>query len=80
MRACTKRPVTLRQIEYVVDTIENIIRSDYKSQIKSTQLGEMVLDELAKVDDVAYIRFASVYKDFQSAEEFSHALDKIHRS
>ncbi len=80
MRACTKRPVTLRQIENVVDNIENVVRSEFKSQIKSSLLGDMVLDELAKIDDVAYIRFASVYKDFQSAEEFSHALDKINRA
>lgn len=77
MRACTKRPVSLRMVEQIVDNIEATIRSDYKSQVKSTQLGEMVLTELAKIDDVAYIRFASVYKDFQSADEFKDALQKI---
>lgn len=78
VRACTKRPVSLKQMENIVDEIESSIRSGFKSQIKSTALGEMVLDQLANVDDIAYIRFASVYKDFQSAEEFADALDKIH--
>ena len=77
MRACIKRSVTLRQVESVVDDIETIIRSEHKAQIKSSQLGDLVLDELADLDDVAYIRFASVYKDFQSADEFSEALEKV---
>lgn len=78
VRACTKRPVTLKQMENIVDDIEATIRSDYKSQIKASSLGEMALDHLAEIDDVAYIRFASVYKDFQSAQEFADALGKIH--
>lgn len=77
VRACTKRPVTLKQMEGIVDNIEAALRSDFKSQVKSKVLGEMVLSELAKLDDVAYIRFASVYKDFQSAEEFADALAKL---
>lgn len=77
VRACTKRPVSLKQMESIVDNIESALRSDFKSQVKSKVLGEMVLGELAKIDDVAYIRFASVYKDFKSAEEFAQALEKI---
>lgn len=76
MRACAKR-VAPRTVEQIVDNIETTVRGDYKSQIKSTQLGEMALAELAKIDDVSYIRFASVYKDFQSAEEFKKALEQI---
>ena len=64
-------------MESIVDNIESALRSDFKSQVKSKVLGEMVLGELAKIDDVAYIRFASVYKDFKSAEEFAQALEKI---
>lgn len=77
MRACVKRAVTLRQVEAMVDDIETTIRADHKAQIKSKQLGELVLDHLAEIDDVAYIRFASVYKDFQSADEFAEALEKV---
>lgn len=77
MRACVKRSVSLRQVENIVDNIETAIRSEHKSQISSKLLGEMVLDELANLDDVAYIRFASVYKDFQSADEFATALKKL---
>ena len=77
VRACTKRPVTLRQMEGIVDGIESSLRSEFKTQVKATVLGDMVLAELAKLDEVAYIRFASVYKDFQSVEEFSGAISKI---
>ena len=77
VRACTKRPVTLKQMEAIVDGIESSLRGQFKSQVKSSTLGDMVLAELAKLDDVAYIRFASVYKDFQSVEEFASALSKI---
>ncbi len=77
MRACVKRSVTLRQVEAIIDEIETIIRAEHKSQIRSKQLGDLVLDQLAEIDDVAYIRFASVYKDFQSAEEFAQALEKV---
>lgn len=77
MRACVKRKVSMSKIESIVDDIEFAIRNDYKGQIKSRQLGDLVLEQLASTDDVAYIRFASVYKDFQSADEFKLALDKI---
>lgn len=77
MRACVKRSITLRQVESIIDEIETIIRADHKAQIRSKQLGDLVLDQLAVVDDVAYIRFASVYKDFQSADEFAEALEKV---
>lgn len=72
--ACAKRPVSHEQMNMVLDDIESTLRSSAKAEIVSKQLGEMVLDRLADIDDVAYIRFASVYKDFQSVEEFANAL------
>lgn len=78
MRACVKRDnITMRQLETLVDIIENKIRVDFHGQIKSSELGDLVLGELAKLDDVAYIRFASVYKDFKDANEFSEAINSI---
>lgn len=75
--ACAKRPVTHEQMDGVIDDIESTLRASSVGEIRSKELGEMVLDRLAPIDDVAYIRFASVYKDFQSVEEFAHALSGI---
>ena len=77
VRACAKRPVTLKQMEAIVDGIESSLRGEFKNQVKATALGDMVLSKLAKLDEVAYIRFASVYKDFQNVEEFASELAKI---
>ena len=74
--ACAKRPVTSEKIDELITDIESAIRSA-SGEVTSKELGEMVLGRLASVDDVAYIRFASVYKDFQSVEEFASALEEI---
>ncbi len=76
MVACAKRPVTSEKIDEVITDIESSIRNA-SGEVTSKELGEMVLERLASVDDVAYIRFASVYKDFQSVEEFASALEEI---
>lgn len=72
--ACAKRPVTHDQMIGIINEIESALRSSGTGEIGSKDLGEMVLARLAPIDDVAYIRFASVYKDFKSVEEFSQAL------
>lgn len=73
--ACAKRPITPEQISSVIDSIEAELRNTMRTEIPSKELGDMVLVRLADLDDVAYIRFASVYKDFQSIEEFKQALE-----
>lgn len=75
--ACAKRPIAPDQIEGLVASIEAELRSLPKGEVRSCDLGDMVLSRLASLDDVAYIRFASVYKDFQSVEEFSRALREL---
>lgn len=75
--ACAKRPITPEKIDNLIASIETELRSSQRTEIKSKDLGDMVLARLANLDDVAYIRFASVYKDFQSIEEFSQALSEI---
>ncbi len=77
LRACAKRSVTPDEMDGIINDIESQIRSGASGEVRSSDLGEMVLRRLAKMDDVAYIRFASVYKDFQSVEEFSNALEDI---
>lgn len=75
--ACAKRPVTPEQISEIVDKIERELRTKVNNEISSKELGDLTLSYLADVDEVAYIRFASVYKDFQNIEEFSDALQSI---
>jgi transcriptional repressor NrdR len=73
--ACAKRPITSDQINALIDDIEVELRSSNTNQIASKRLGDMALERLAGLDDVAYIRFASVYKDFKSIDEFKKALE-----
>ncbi len=75
--ACAKRPINSETITSIIDDIESSLRSAPATEIKSKELGEMVLERLAKTDDVAYIRFASVYKDFKTVDEFTDALEAL---
>jgi len=74
--ACAKRPISSPQIGELIDDIEASLRNNMKFTIKSKDLGEMVLERLRGLDDVAYVRFASVYKDFQNIGEFATALEQ----
>ena len=74
MRACEKRPVSTQTIEAVIKDIENKLTSSYKKEVKSDAIGEIIMDELKKLDKVAYIRFASVYRDFKDLADFRKQL------
>ena len=75
--ACAKRPITPDQINGLIDSIEIELRNMPRNEITSKDLGTKVLDRLASLDDVAYVRFASVYKDFKNIEEFATALEEL---
>ncbi len=75
--ACAKRPISPEQLGSLIDSIENELRNAARNEIRSKDLGDMALLRLASLDDVAYVRFASVYKDFQNVEEFAQALEGI---
>lgn len=77
IRACEKRPVTLEQLEEIVFTIEKELRRMGNSEIKSEQVGEKVMDKLAAVDEVAYVRFASVYRQFKDINVFMEEVKEI---
>ena len=77
LRACEKRPVTIDQIEAAIDKIEATLRARSSDEIKSTVIGELVSKELKKLDKVAYIRFASVYKDFEDIESFATEVKEL---
>ncbi len=72
--ACTKRPIPNRDMEKLVEDIETELQKLGNAEIRSTAIGEMVMDRLRKLDRVAYIRFASVYRDFQDLESFEEVV------
>ena len=78
-RSCQKRPVTYEDIQKMVDRIEISVRKRDSVEIKSSQIGTLVMRELKKADKVSYIRFASVYKDFADLEEFEEEVTKLIR-
>src|SRR5699024_7022855 len=77
MRACEKRPVTIEEIEQVALEVEQEIRNSEQPEISSQQIGEMVLDRLSEIDEVAYVRFASVYRQFDNINFFLDELKEI---
>lgn len=79
MRALHKRPVPTQYVDAAIDRIEQKILSLGEREISSRTIGEMVMRELKKMDDVAYIRFASVYEDFQRIDEFREKILELKR-
>ncbi len=77
--SCVKRPVSVETIEDIVDRVQHRIEQDPRGEIESIKVGELVMDELAKVDQIAYIRFASVYRNFRTTEEFISQVSELVR-
>ncbi|MDL2224734.1 transcriptional regulator NrdR [Eubacteriales bacterium OttesenSCG-928-M02] len=77
IKACEKRPVSLDQIDHMVADIEKAVYSASQKEISTMDLGTMVMDRLKKVDDVAYVRFASVYKQFKDIDAFMAELNSL---
>lgn len=77
LRACEKRPVSMETLERFVDSIEQNYANEMVKEVSSVELGEYVLKELKKLDKVAYIRFASVYRDFSDVDSFMTELRKL---
>ena len=76
-RACHKRPVSAAQIEAMIDDVESSIFSKEEREISSRQIGEMVMEKLKDLDSVAYVRFASVYREFKDVNTFMDELKKM---
>jgi transcriptional repressor NrdR len=76
-RATVKRPITYESIENMVDEIESDLKNNLQKEVSSGQIGDMVLEKLKNTDQVAYIRFASVYKDFDGAESFISIISEL---
>lgn len=76
-RACWKRPLSDDQIDTVVAEIESDVYANFESEIETQQLGEMVMEHLGRLDQVAYVRFASVYREFKDVHDFVDELEPI---
>jgi transcriptional repressor NrdR len=76
-KACQKRPITPKVIEDLVDRIVEEVTDKYEREVPGEVLGKLVMDGLREIDDVAYVRFASVYRRFQEATDFVHEVKKM---
>lgn len=79
LRACEKRPVSYQMLETAVDNIEQTLLNSYEREVTSIHIGELAMAELKKIDEVAYVRFASVYRQFRDIQTFMDELSKLLR-
>lgn len=79
IKSCEKRPVTLQQMEDLVNDIEKALQNKMVREINSDEIGEMIMNRLKDLDEVAYVRFASVYRQFRDVESFMRELEYLVR-
>ena len=77
LRACEKRPVSAKQIEQATEEIEMELNNSMEKVIETNKIGELVIQKLIKIDEIAYVRFASVYRQFKDINEFKEELNKL---
>ena len=77
LRACEKRPVPMQLLENATDEIEQSIQNSLDREVSTERIGELVMEKLKPMDEVAYVRFASVYRQFKDIDSFKRELDKI---
>lgn len=77
MRACVKRPVPTAELEKLVDDIETTMSNSLRREFQANEVGEMAMEKLKNLDEVAYVRFASVYRRFQDVDTFRKELNKL---
>lgn len=77
LRACEKRPVSLDTLEHAIDEIESLIQNSLDREISSEKIGELAMEKLKSIDEVAYVRFASVYRQFKDINTFMDELAKL---
>ncbi len=77
LKSCEKRPVTLKQIEELAESVELAVNNTMKREIPSSEIGEMIMERLRELDDVAYVRFASVYREFKDIKTFMKEIETL---
>lgn len=80
LKACEKRPVSMARLAEIVDEVENYLAETPDREMPTTEIGELLMDRLKQLDKVAYVRFASVYRDFQDVETFLGELESLVRN
>jgi len=77
LRACEKRPVSLQQMEALVSDVEQMLQNNLEREVTTAQIGELVIDRIKRLDEVAYVRFASVYRQFADIKTFLTEVNKL---
>ena len=77
MNACASRPVSMDMVDKILDDIEGTIHNSLDREVASEKIGEMVMDRLREIDEVSYVRFASVYKQFKDIDTFRKELERL---
>lgn len=77
LKACEKRPVSASKVESLLDSVERVLLRRHDKEVKSSQIGELIMKKLHSIDQVAYVRFASVYREFKDISEFMKELKDI---
>ncbi len=77
LRACEKRPVSLENLENMINEIEAVLQNSLDREVSSEKIGELAMDKLKEIDEVAYVRFASVYRQFKDISTFMNELNKL---
>ena len=77
LRACEKRPVSIEMLDRAISDIETVIQNSLDREVNSEKIGELVMDKLKDIDEVAYVRFASVYRQFKDINTFMNELNKL---
>ena len=77
IKACEKRPISMEKLEQLVDKIEFTLQKNYEKEVKSKEIGELVINMLQELDDIAYVRFASVYRQFKDVSQFMKELKDL---
>ncbi len=77
IKSCEKRPVSLDEIEKIVDDIEKTLSNSLEKEVTSVEIGELIMNKLKDIDEVSYVRFASVYRQFKDVNSFMEELKKI---
>lgn len=80
LRSCEKRPISMAQIDKIVDNIEKTLYNSLEEEVTSQKIGDLVMDELKQLDEVAYIRFAAVYRQFKDSATFFEEMKKLFES
>lgn len=77
LRACEKRPVSIDTLDNMIDEIETVLQNSLDREVSSEKIGQLVMEKLKKIDEVAYVRFASVYRQFKDINTFMRELNKL---